>query len=175
VAHGIYIVADLLGAEAARIAELQRELDPKLANLGRPHITLAGSSGLGVLPTGTSAREIEAALTAVGEVIAPIELQFGAPERFPQTNIIMLPLPVHGPVRWLHDRIGTTGLPFSSPKFAFTPHCTVSFFRTMTPEIWAKARRFRVRGPILLDRIQAYDTRDPQPARLVCEVLLRGG
>jgi 2'-5' RNA ligase len=175
VAHGIYIVADLLGPEADRIAALQRELDPKLANLGRPHITLAGSSGLGVLPTGTPAREIELALAAVGDAIAPIELLFGLPERFPQTNIIMLPLPVHGPVRWLHDRIGTTGLPFSAPKFAFTPHCTVSFFRTMTAEIWARARRFRVGGPILLDRIQAYDTRDPQPARLVCEVVLRGG
>jgi 2'-5' RNA ligase len=175
VAHGIYIVADLLGPEADRIAALQRELDPKLANLGRPHITLAGSSGLGVLPTGTPARDIEAAMTAVADAIAPIDLLFGAPERFPQTNIIMLPLPVHGPVRWLHDRIGATGLPFAAPKFAFTPHCTVSFFRTMTPEIWAKARRFRVRGPIRLERIQAYDTRDPQPARLVCEVVLRGG
>jgi 2'-5' RNA ligase len=173
-ANGIYIVADLFGAEADRIAAVQRTLDPKLANLGRPHITLAGSSGLGILPTGTPARDIELALALVGAELAPLDLQFGPPERFPQTNIVMLPLPVHGPVRWLHDRIGRSGLPFGTPKFAFTPHCTIHFFRTMEPATWRAARAFRVGGLIRVDRIQAYDTRDPQPSRLICEVELRG-
>jgi 2'-5' RNA ligase len=174
VADGIFIVADLHGVEADRIAALIREIDPKFANLFRPHVTLAGSSGVGVLPLGTPVAEIRAALDAVGEAVAPLDFVFGAPERFPATNIIMLPLPVHGPVRWLHDRIATSGLPFAPPKFAFTPHCTVHFFRTMTDETWARARRFRVRGAIRVDRLQAYATREPQPATLLCETVLRG-
>ena len=174
-AHGIYIVADLLGPEGVRIATLQRELDPKLANLGRPHVTLTGSSGLGILATGTPDSTVIAAMERVADEVAPLDFVFGAPERFPQTNIIMLPLPVHGPVRWLHDRIGASGLPFAPVRFAFTPHCTVHFFRTMTPETWERARRFRVRAPIRVERLQAYDTRDPQPARLICEVTLRAG
>jgi 2'-5' RNA ligase len=173
-AHGIYIVADIPGAAGDAIAALQRELDPKLANLGRPHLTLAGSSGLGVLPTGFDIVRLRDALEGVGRSTPPLTLEFGAPERFPQTNIIMLPLPVHGPVRWLHDRIGTTGLPFAPARFAFTPHCTVHFFRTMTKEVLRRAQQFRAQRAIEVTRIQAYDTRDPQPARLVCEVELTG-
>ena len=173
-ADGIFIVADLHGEEADRIAALQRELDPKFANLFRPHVTLTGSSGAGVLPLDTQNDVLEAALSRVGEAVAPLDFVFGAPERFPATNIIMLPLPVHGPVRWLHDRIATCGLPFAAPKFAFTPHCTVHFFRTMTDAAWQRARRFRVRGPIRVDRIQAYATREPQPATQLCEIVLRG-
>lgn len=171
-ADGIFIVADLFGAEADRIAKLIREIDPKFANLYRPHVTLAGSSGVGPLPLGTSAAQVSEALQRVGNAIAPLDFVFGAPERFPATNIIVLPLPVHGPVRWLHDAIATCGLPFAAPKFAFTPHCTVHIFRTMQGETWQRARRFRVRAPIRIDRIQAYATREPQAPVLLCETLL---
>ncbi len=173
-ADGIFIVADLFGPEADRIAALQQQLDPKFANLFRPHVTLAGSSGIGALPLGTPASEVREALNRVGEVVAPLDFVFGAPDRFPATNIIMLPLPVHGPVRWLHDAIATCGLPFAAPKFAFTPHCTLHFFRTMSEDAWQRAQRFRVRSAIRIDRIQAYATREPQPAVLVCDVLLHG-
>jgi hypothetical protein len=174
VADGIFIVADLHGPEAERIAALQQELDPKFARLFRPHVTLTGSSGAGVLPLGTSTVDLVSSLEQVCATIAPLDFVFGAPERFPATNIIMLPLPVHGPVRWLHDRIANCGLPFAAPKFAFTPHCTVHFFRTMTDEAWQRARRFRVRSPIRIERIQAYATREPQAATLLCECDLRG-
>ncbi|HYW51234.1 MAG TPA: 2'-5' RNA ligase family protein [Gemmatimonadaceae bacterium] len=173
-ADGIFIVADLFGAEADRIAELIREIDPKFANLYRPHVTLAGSSGVGVLPLGTPASEVREALQRVGDAVSPLDFTFGAPERFPATNIIVLPLPVHGPVRWLHDAIATCGLPFAAPKFAFTPHCTVHIFRTMQDETWQRARRFRVRAPIRVDRIQAYSAREPQRPVLLCDVTLRG-
>ena len=174
-ADGIFIVADLVGAEADRIAALQERLDPKFARLFRPHVTLTGSSGAGVLPLGTPVAEIRESLTRACETIAPLDFVFGAPERFPATNIIMLPLPVHGPVRWLHDRIANCGLAFASPKFAFTPHCTVHFFRTISDEAWQRAQRFRVRAPVRVDRIQAYATREPQPASLLCEISLGGG
>ena len=173
-ADGIFIVADLFGDEAERIAALQRELDPKFAKLFRPHVTLAGSSGVGVLRADMPADEVRDALLPVGNAMAPLDFIFGVPERFPATNIIMLPLPVHGPVRWLHDRIATCGLPFAAPKFAFTPHCTVHFYRTMTDDTLRRAQRFRVRAPIRVERIQAYVSREPQAAELVCEIMLRG-
>ncbi len=174
-ADGIYIVADLHGEQADRIAALIREIDPKYANFFRPHVTLTGSSGAGVLPAGTPPHEVRAALDRVAAEVAPLDFVFGPPEKFPATNIIVLPLPVHGPVRWLHDRIAMSGLPFGAPKFAFTPHCTVHLFRTMTDATWQRARRFRVRAPIRVDRIQAYVTREPQAPVLLCDVALRGG
>jgi 2'-5' RNA ligase len=175
VADGIFIVADLFGPEADRIAALQRELDPKFANLFRPHVTLTGSSGAGVLPADLSVDVLEEAMTRVANDTVPFDFVFGAPERFPATNIIMLPLPVNGPVRWLHDRIAGSGLPFGRPKFAFTPHCTVHFFRTMTDSAWERAKRFRVHGPVRVERMQAYLSREPQPAKLLCDVGFCGG
>lgn len=174
-AHGIYIVLDLRDAPAAEaIAALQRDLDPKLARMGLPHVTLTGSSGLGILPTGFPLDRLREALAPVGAATPPLDLVFGPPERFPQTNIIHLPLPVHGPVRALHDRLARSGLPFAPVRFAFTPHCTVHFHRTLVAETWERARRFRVPGPVRVDRLQVYDTRDPQPARLVLEVPFTG-
>lgn len=173
-ADGIYIVADLFGVEADRIAALIREIDPRYANLFRPHVTLAGSSGVGALPLGTPVAELREALERVGAAVAPLDFVFGTPERFPATNIIVLPLPVHGPMRWLHDRIATCGLPFGAPKFAFTPHCTVHLFRTMQDQTWQRARRFRVKAPIRVDRLQAYATREPQRPTLLCEIELQG-
>jgi 2'-5' RNA ligase len=173
-ADGIFLVADLFGAEAERIAALQQELDPKYAAMFRPHVTLTGSSGAGVLPADFDPIALRDALTRVCAEIAPLDLVFGAPERFPATNIIMLPLPVHGPVRWLHDRLAQSGLPFAAPRFAFTPHCTVHFFRTMSEAAWRRAQRFRVRGPIRVDRVQAYVSREPMRPERVCEAVLGG-
>lgn len=173
-ADGIFIVANLFGAEADRIDALIREIDPKFANLYRPHVTLAGSSGVGALPLDTPAGTVRDALERVGESVAPLDFTFGLPERFPATNIIVLPLPVHGPVRWLHDAIATCGLPFAAPRFAFTPHCTVHIFRTMQAATWHRARRFRIEAPIRVERIQAYAAREPQRPVLLCDVTLRG-
>lgn len=174
-AHGIYLVTDLLEGEGAQaIAALQRDLDPRLAALGRPHVTFAGSSGVGVLPTGFPVDRLRAALEPVCAATPPLDLDFGPPARFPATNIVQLPLPVHGTVRALYERIAATGLPFAPVRFAFTPHCTVHFFRTPTRETWERARGFRVPGPVRVDRLQAYDTRDPQPARLLLELPFGG-
>ena len=115
------------------------------------------------------------ALTRVCETIAPLDFVFGAPERFPATNIIMLPCRCMGRCGGCMIASRTAGCRLRAPKFAFTPHCTVHFFRTMTDEAWQRARRFRVRAPIRVDRIQAYVTREPQPATLVCEIPLGGG
>jgi hypothetical protein len=174
-AEGIFIVADLFGPEADRIAELQRELDPKFAGLFRPHVTLTGSSGAGVLPADLDIARLESAMAQVAEQTVPFNFVFGPPERFPATNIIALPLPVNGPVRWLHDGLIRSGLPFGVPKFAFTPHCTVHFFRTFTTETWERAKRFRVHAPIRVERVQAYLAQEFEQPRLVCEVGLCGG
>ena len=41
---GIFVLAPIHGPTGERIADVQAEFDPKLARLGPPHVTLAGSS-----------------------------------------------------------------------------------------------------------------------------------
>ena len=63
-----------------------------------------------------------------------MSLRFQAPVRFMQTNVVVLPLDPHGPIRELHDRIKASGLLHERPRFTFTPHVTLSFFPEPTPE-----------------------------------------
>lgn len=173
-ALGIFVLTELTGETAAAVAEIQRRFDPKLARLSPPHVTLAGSSGLGPIPTDTPVEEIRAALAPIASSTAPLTLKFDAPHRFMQTDIVSLPLDPHGPLRTLHERIGKSGLRFRASRFQFTPHCTLSFYPTLTLKRERELLALRVSTPVVIDKLQVYLTRDPQPSRLLMEMELTG-
>ena len=50
---GIFVVAELGEPVREQILEVQRWADPRLAAGTPPHVTMAGSSGVGPLPLGT--------------------------------------------------------------------------------------------------------------------------
>jgi 2'-5' RNA ligase len=171
---GIFAVTELSGKVRERVAEIQRWADPKLANGSPPHITLVGSSGVGPMPGRTPVARIRELLEPIVSGTPPITVHFGPPMRFMQTDIIVLPIDPHGPLRTLHERIATSGLTFEQARFSFSPHCTLSFFPTLTPAMQRKLLSVRVHDPVVIDRLQVYLTLDPQPARKVVELELRG-
>ena len=167
---GIFVLVELPGEAGRIVREIQERYDPKLARLTPPHVTLVGSSGVGAIPSDTPVDRIASAL-------APIAARHGAdvahlrrPVRFMQTDIISLPLDPHGPLRTLHERIATSGLPFKPARFLFTPHCTLNFYRTLTRETERELLALRVTAPVVVDRLQVYLTRDPQPSRKLMEL-----
>ncbi len=171
---GIFVLTELPG-EAGRIVRgIQERYDMKLARLTPPHVTLVGSSGVGAIPSDTSPERIRNALAPIAASTAPMSLTFGAPVRFMQTDIISLPLDPHGPLRTLHERIATSGLPFKPARFLFTPHCTLNFYRTLTRTAERELLALRVTAPVIVDRLQVYLTRDPQPSRKLLELHLTG-
>ena len=171
---GIFVLAELEGPAAARIAEINRQYDPRLAAMRPPHVTIAGSSGAGPLPAGTPVETIRAALEPIARDTPPLVLPFLRPHRFMQSDVVVLPLDPHGAIRVLHDRIKSSGLPFAHPKFTFTPHATLSMFRTLTREQAKELLALRVDDPAVIDRLKVYLTRDPQPAVLLLELELTG-
>jgi hypothetical protein len=90
------------------------------------------------------------------------------------TNIVVLPLDPHGPLRRLHDRIARSGLTFARAKFTFTPHATLSFYPTLAPERFRELLAMRFDEPAIIDRLTVYYTRDPQPAVKMVELPLVG-
>jgi 2'-5' RNA ligase len=171
---GIFVVAELTGEVRERVAEIQRWADPKLATASPPHITLVGSSGVGPIPGRTPIARIRELLEPIVSETPPIRVHFGPPMRFMQTDIIVLPIDPHGPLRTLHERIATSGLTFEQARFSFSPHCTLTFFPTLTPATRRRLLSVRVPDPVVIDRLQFYLTLDPQPARKVLELELRG-
>lgn len=162
---GIFIFAEIPGAVGDRIAEVQLRHDTRLARLGRPHVTLAGSSGMGPVAPDTEVAELERRLAPIAASTAPIALRFGRPTRFMQTPIVVLPLDPHGPLRTLHERIKTSGLRASAPRFYFTPHVTLSLYPDLPNERLAELLAERFDEPVVIDRVACHLSRDTGESR----------
>lgn len=172
--NGLFILAELKGRAADLIREINLRFDPRLARYKPPHLSITGSSGVGPIPPGVSTEELREKLEPITSTTAPIELSFRPPERFLQTNIIVLPLDHYGRLRELHDRIAGSGLRFSGVRHTFSPHCTLSLYVTHSPETLKEIMKTRIEEPLIIDSIQVHHTRDPQPSRLLLELPLTG-
>jgi 2'-5' RNA ligase len=171
---GIFIIAELTGEAGEEIRRINERYDPKLARYKPPHITITGSSGAGPIAGSTTSDELREKLEPIAAAAEPITLRFGPPLRFMQSDIIVLPLAPHGPLRVLHDRLIGSGLKFGRARFTFSPHCTLSLYPTLTPASERELLSIRVNASAVIDRIQAYLALDPQPARKLLELPLTG-
>jgi 2'-5' RNA ligase len=171
---GIYVIARLQASLAAMIGEIQSRFDPKLARLMPPHITIIGSSGAGPISPATPLEQLREALEPIAASTAPMTLALGQPVRFMQTEIIVLPLRPYGPLRELHERIVRSGLTYAQPRFAFTPHVTLSFYRELSPAERRELLTLRVHEPAEITEIECSLSNDPQPARQLLSLPLLG-
>jgi 2'-5' RNA ligase len=171
---GIFIISELTGTAREIVRAAQEKIDRRLAGTSVPHITITGSSGVGPIPLNVPLEQLKTALAPIAETTAPITALLGAPMRFMQTDIIVLPLDPHGPLRALHERIASSGLPFQPARFPFTPHATLSFYVTLDAAQRRQLLSVRVEGAVTIDRLQCYSTIDPLPARRVLELELSG-
>ena len=171
---GIYVVAPLQPSLATLIGGIQAQFDPKLARLMPPHITIVGSSGAGPLAPATPVAALRTALEPIANSTPPLTLKLGTPVRFMQTDIIVLPLNPHGPLRDLHERIRQSGLTYARPRFAFTPHITLSFYRELSAAERRALLAVRVDEPVRLTEIECSLSNDPQPARHLLTLPLLG-
>jgi 2'-5' RNA ligase len=172
--NGIFITAELTGPVGAQVRDLQRRFDPKLANELPPHVTVLGSSGAGPIAPDTTLEALQAALDPVGAACAPLHLAFRPPYRFLGREIVVLPLDPHGPLRALHERLKTSGLPYATARWPFTPHCTLSFYPTLTTETLRQLLAVRVEEPFVVDQLRVYHTRAPQPPTHLFDLSLTG-
>ena len=173
--NGIFILAELPGDIGERGRALNERYVPKLARYKPPLITLTGSSGVGPIPPSTDVEEMRQKLEPIAADTAPITLSFRPAQRFLQTDIIVLPIDPHGPIRVLHDRLVRSGLPFTRARYTFSPHCTLSLYPSLDPQSIRELLSTRMPEPFVISAIQLYHTRDPQPSRKLLELPLAGG
>jgi 2'-5' RNA ligase len=171
---GIFVIGELSGPVVEQIHRITQHYDPKLARARRPHITLAGSSGVGPILADTPVEELRQRLEPIAATTPPIELTFLPTHRFLQTDIIVLPFDPHGPLRVLHDRIAKSGLRFAQPRFTFSPHVTLTLYKTLTRDEVRELMSIRITEPVVLNALQLYYTSEPAPPKLLLELPLRG-
>ncbi|HMI55992.1 MAG TPA: 2'-5' RNA ligase family protein, partial [Gemmatimonadaceae bacterium] len=147
--NGIFILAELPREIGERIRAINERYDPRLARYKPPHITLTGSSGAGPIPPSVSTDEMRKKLEPIAAATAPVTLTFREPQRFMQTDIIVLPIEPHGPIRVLHDRIVRSGLPFTKARYTFSPHCTLSLYQSLDPKSIRELLSTRIAEPFV--------------------------
>jgi 2'-5' RNA ligase len=173
--NGIFILAELPSDVAQRVREINERYDPKLARYKPPHVTVTGSSGAGPIPPSVKVEEMRERLEPITRDTPPMTLRFRLPQKFMQTDIIVLPLDPHGPLRILHDRIVSSGLHFGRARYTFSPHATLSLYPTLDAASARELLKVRIPEPFVISAIQLYHTQDPQPSRKLLELPLTGG
>jgi 2'-5' RNA ligase len=101
-----------------------------------------------------------------------LELPLRRPHRFMQTDIVVLPIDPHGPIRALYERIAASGLRFANSKHTFTPHVTLSFYRTLEPGDARRLLAMRIEEPLRITSLRCSLTDDPMPPRTLLELTL---
>jgi 2'-5' RNA ligase len=157
---GIIVMSELEGEIAARVLDVQRRFDPRVAAELPPHVTITGSSGMGPISPDTTDEQIVEALKTVAEASTPFSVALQPPMQFMQSTVVVMPIDPNGPIRALHERIKSSGLSYERPRFTFTPHVTLSFYPELSREALRELTRFRVKEPIVIDKIQAYRALD---------------
>lgn len=157
---GIIVMSELRGEIAERVHEIQRRVDPRMAAELPPHVTIAGSSGMGPIAPATTDAELRAALEPIAASTPPFAVTLEPPTRFMQSNVVVQLIDPNGPIRALHERIRSSGLAFEQPRFTFTPHLTLSFYPELDRDRLRELLRVRFTEPLLIDSIQAYRATD---------------
>ena len=172
--NGIFILVNLKGELADRIHAIQLKFDPRMANFARPHFTLIGSSGAGPIAADTPNERLHDVLDPIAAATKPFSLLFERPVRYMQTNTFALPLDPNGPLRELHDRVKRSGLPFARSRHAFTPHVTLSHYRTPTDAEAKELLSARIDEPFIVDHLVVSLTKQPNLPRKLFELELTG-
>ncbi len=171
---GIIVMSELRGAVADRLRELQQRFDPRMVAELPPHITIAGSSGMGPISPSTTDAELTSAIGAAAAATAPFTVSLGLPMRFMQSLVVVMPIDPNGPIRALHERIKSSGLHFEAARFTFTPHATLSFYPELDRERLRELLRVRIEEPVTIDSVQAYRATDLTRTRKVLDLPLSG-
>jgi 2'-5' RNA ligase len=129
---------------------------------------------MGPIAADTTAEELRERLAPIAASTPPITLRLGRPTRFMQTEIVVLPLDPHGPLRTLHERIKTSGLRAAAPRFFYTPHVTLSLYREQTPSALKELLALRFDEPVEIQSIEAHLTRDTGESRELARFSLDG-
>src|SRR3954464_14920530 len=106
---GVIIMSELRGELAARVQDLQRRFDPRMAAELPPHVTITGSSGMGPIAPATIDEELRAALEPIAAATPPIAVVLQPPVQFMQSNVVTMQIDPNGPIRALHERIKQSG------------------------------------------------------------------
>lgn len=171
---GIIVMSELRGELAARVLEIQRRVDPRMAAELPPHVTITGSSGMGPITPDVTDDTLRAALEPVAAATAPFFVRLQPPMRFMQSTVVVMQIDPNGPIRALHERVKSSGVQYETARFTFTPHLTLSFYPELPRDALRALLRVRIDELVPIDSIQAYRAIDLTRTKKILDLPLTG-
>jgi hypothetical protein len=135
-------------------------------------VTVAGSSGVGVLAPDQDPAVVVEILENIASSTRVFRTEFGDVRRFPGTSIFWLSLKDESPFRTIHQRLKESGIHFQPSPFPYQPHCTLQDSPRKEQEA-AELLNLRVSGTIVFDEIALASMVWRENGELECPVLWR--
>jgi 2'-5' RNA ligase len=171
--HETYICLDLPEPQAQLVLDIRRHQHDEFRAALPAEITIAGSSGVGVIKAEQKPEVVFSTLQHIAAQTKPIQASFGRVRRFPRTDIFVLTLQDEIPLRELHQRIVASSIRFEPSRFPFQPHCTLRSRSPVSSEEEAELLSFHIPGVFTLDTLSIY-LLETLPMTLLYQVKLTG-
>ncbi len=153
-----FIVLDVPSPVAEQVTALRRQF--KSWRVALPvEITIAGSSGLGVLRYHESEmEEIFDTLEEIAYGFAPIVTRFSDVSMFAGTKVFYYVPEEAAPFIALQAALVKSGLRFERSEFPFTPHCTIADLESVANELPSELKLLALPEiEIVLDTLSVYN------------------
>jgi 2'-5' RNA ligase len=153
-----YVVLDVPEPFAGRVLALRRQARDDFRAALPVEITLIGSGGAGPITRDQGSRSVTEAVRAVIGATTAIETSFGAPHRFPGSDVFAFPLVPAEPIVDLHVRLRAAGLVCRPSAWPFVPHCTIRSRAPIRDDEAEAVLRERIEGAVALATASIYTT-----------------
>lgn len=154
--HESYIVLDIPEPVKEKVYDIRNYHKDKLRASLPVEITLAGSSGVGVIETGQDKEFVFNTIKNIAMNTTPILTSFKDVLRFPGTDIFAFTLKNEEKIRLLHNKIIKSGIKFKPNKFPYKPHCTLRSRTPINEDEVKEIMATRLLDEFVLDTISIY-------------------
>jgi 2'-5' RNA ligase len=154
--HDTYIVLDLPKEISEQVRNIRYRFKDKFYMALPPEITVAGSSGVGVLQNDQRPNEVFKTLDDIASKIGPIKASFSQVKRFPYTNIFFFSLQDEAPFHKIHKELVQSNIHFSKNEFPYKPHSTLCDRPSITEEEIQELRSIHLKEEFILNTMSVY-------------------
>lgn len=151
-----FVCLDVPEPYAGKVMDVRQRHRDEFRSSLPAEITVAGSSGVGVIEEGEDPQKVRRILDEIAESTSPIRASFGPVLRFDGTDIFVLTLNDAAPVEALHNRIADSEIRFKATPHQFFPHCTLRSRGPVTEEEALDLFGLRIEGEFALSDLVVY-------------------
>jgi len=171
--HPTYIVLDLPQYISEIVMDIRKEHKDEFRSALPVEITVAGSSGVGIVSEEQSEEMMYNKLNEIAKNTKPIKLSFNEVKRFPGSDIFVLKLSDEKEVLELHNKLRESGIKFEETPLEFEPHCTLRSRSPISKEDEVKLYSIEIQEAFVVNTLSVYML-DKLPIKKLYTVKLTG-